>query len=63
MTGGKNYLAHELQNNLCDTFGGVWLDYGEAKWGNWPEKKPWLLKVSLFSLSQRESKYNIFRHM
>ena len=48
MTGGKNYLAHELQNNLCATFDGVWLDYREAKQGNWPEKKPWPLKVSMF---------------
>lgn len=48
VNGGKNYLAHELQNSLCDTSDGVWLDYGEAKQGNWPENKPWPLKTSKF---------------
>lgn len=47
MTGGKNLLAHELQNNLYDTSDGVWLDCREAKQGNWTEKKP--LKVSIIS--------------
>lgn len=28
------------KNILCDTFGGGWLDYREAKWANWLEKKP-----------------------
>lgn len=56
-------MTHELQNNLCNTFDGIRLEYGEAKWGNWPKKKTWLHKVNMFSLSQREGKYSIFRHM
>lgn len=45
MTGGKNDLANELQNILCDTSDGSCMDYREAKWGNGLEKKSWPLKV------------------
>ncbi|RMC00447.1 hypothetical protein DUI87_23057 [Hirundo rustica rustica] len=41
---GKKDLANEQQNILCEKFDGNWLDYREAKWGNWLEKKPWPLK-------------------
>lgn len=47
MIGGKRCLAHELQNNLCDTFDGAWWDHGEDKQENWPEKKPWPLNISM----------------